>query len=106
MPSSSILLGPTGHRHLILEACENAALASGFIRFEMAATLTGVPLYLARGYVALENLEVPLANGEALPIVRMEKRITKPLECSRVFTSQYNCRKPISPAIMPPFWRS
>ena len=28
----------------------------------MGATLTGVPLYQARGYVALENLEVPLAE--------------------------------------------
>jgi len=63
---------------MILEACENAVIAAGFTRFEMGATLTGVPLYLARGYVALENLEVPLANGEALPIVRMEKRVPKP----------------------------
>jgi N-acetylglutamate synthase-like GNAT family acetyltransferase len=60
---------------LILEACESGAQAAGFTRFEMGATLTGVPLYRARGYVALENLEVPLANGESLPIVRMEKRV-------------------------------
>jgi GNAT superfamily N-acetyltransferase len=60
---------------MILEACENAAVAAGFTRFEMGATLTGVLLYQARGYVALENLEVPLANGESLPIVRMEKRL-------------------------------
>jgi hypothetical protein len=53
-------------------------VAAGFTRFEMGATLTGVLLYQKRGYVALENLEVPLANGEALPIVRMEKRIAKP----------------------------
>ena len=59
---------------MILEACESAATAAGFVRFEMGATLTGVPLYQARGYAALENLEVPLANGESLPIVRMEKR--------------------------------
>jgi len=59
---------------MILEACESAAVASGIVRFEMGATLTGVPLYQARGYVALENLAVPLANGESLPIVRMEKR--------------------------------
>jgi GNAT superfamily N-acetyltransferase len=62
---------------LILEACENAAVAAGFARFEMGATLTGVPLYQVRGYIALENLEVPLGNGESLPIVRMEKRISK-----------------------------
>jgi len=60
---------------LILEACENAAMTAGFRRFEMGATLTGVPLYRARGYVALENLEVPLTAGLSLPIVRMEKRI-------------------------------
>ena len=60
---------------MILEACENAAVAAGFTRFEMGATLTGVPLYQARGYIALENLEVPLANGESLPIVRMEKQL-------------------------------
>jgi len=62
---------------MILEACENAAVAAGFTRFEMGATLTGVPLYQARGYVALENLEVPLANGESLPIVRMEKQMPR-----------------------------
>ncbi len=60
---------------MILAACESAARTAGFTRFEMGATLTGVPLYQARGYVALENLEVPLENGEALPIVHMEKRV-------------------------------
>jgi len=42
----------------------------------MGATLSGVPLYKARGYAALENLGVPLANGESLPIVRMEKQVS------------------------------
>lgn len=62
---------------MILEACENAAVGAGFTRFEMGATLTGVLLYQVRGYVALENLEVPLGNGESLPIVRMEKRVVR-----------------------------
>jgi GNAT superfamily N-acetyltransferase len=57
----------------ILDACEQAAAASGFARFEMGATLTGVPLYRVRGYVATENIEVPLANGLTLPVIRMEK---------------------------------
>jgi GNAT superfamily N-acetyltransferase len=57
----------------ILEACESAARAAGFSRFEMGATLTGVPLYLARGYHIVERIEVPLPNGAALPIVRMAK---------------------------------
>src|ERR1017187_10361459 len=47
--------------------------AAGFQRFEMGSTLTGVPLYKLKGYVEVEQIEVPLANGEALPVVRMEK---------------------------------
>ena len=61
---------------MILEACEKAASAAGFTRFEMGATLTGVPLYRARGYVVLENLDVPLTNGESLAVIRMEKRMS------------------------------
>jgi GNAT superfamily N-acetyltransferase len=57
----------------VLEACESAAGAAGFTRFEMGATLTGVALYKARGYREVERIGVPLENGEFLPIVRMEK---------------------------------
>lgn len=57
----------------ILERCEEAARAEGFTRFEMGATLTGVPLYLRCGYAARERRELPLANGGSLPIVRMVK---------------------------------
>jgi GNAT superfamily N-acetyltransferase len=58
---------------MILEACEAAAWAAGFRRLEMGATLTGVPFYRAKGYVELENAEVPLEDGLTLPIVRMGK---------------------------------
>ena len=58
----------------ILDACEAAARSAGFTRFEMGATLTGVKLFQARGYVAIEHLEIPVGNGVALPIVRMEKQ--------------------------------
>ena len=58
---------------MILEACEEAAKTAGFTRLEMGATLTGVPFYRAKGYIAAQHLEVPLANGESLPIVRMTK---------------------------------
>jgi len=60
---------------LILQMCEDAAAAAGFTRCEMGATLTGVKLFSARGYVALENLTVPLKNGEGLPVVRMAKQL-------------------------------
>jgi GNAT superfamily N-acetyltransferase len=59
----------------ILELCEQAALAEGFTRFEMGATLTGIPLYRRHGYVEQEQVNLPLANGELLPIVRMTKSL-------------------------------
>ena len=57
----------------ILEACEAAAREHGFTVFELGATLTGIPLYQACGYVAEERILVPLPNGESLPVVRMRK---------------------------------
>jgi GNAT superfamily N-acetyltransferase len=61
---------------LILEACESAAISAGFTRLEMGATLTGVPFYRAKGYVELERLEVPMADGTSLPIVSMAKQVS------------------------------
>jgi GNAT superfamily N-acetyltransferase len=58
----------------ILEACEKAARAAGFTRYEMGATLTGRKLFGARGYMEIERIEVPLKNGVKLPVIRMEKR--------------------------------
>ena len=57
----------------ILQACEAAALAQGFNRLELVATLPGEPLYRAHGYRAVESFEVPLPNGAVLPVVRMSK---------------------------------
>ena len=59
---------------LILDACESAARAAGFSRFEMGATLTGVRLFGVKGYAPVKRMDVPLDNGEVLPIVQMEKR--------------------------------
>lgn len=60
---------------LILEACENAAIAAGFRRLEMGATLSGVAFYRARGYIEIEKQLAPLGNGESLPIVKMAKEV-------------------------------
>ena len=59
---------------LILDACESAARSAGFTRFEMGATLTGVKLFSVKGYVPIKRMDVPLDDGEVLPIVQMEKR--------------------------------
>jgi GNAT superfamily N-acetyltransferase len=62
---------------MILEACETAAREAGFTQLEMGATLSGVPFYRAKGYVAVEDYEAPLSNGSALPIVRMTKTFVR-----------------------------
>jgi N-acetylglutamate synthase-like GNAT family acetyltransferase len=57
----------------ILKACEAAAEAAGFRRFELGATLTGIPLYRAYGYEPIETTEAQMAGGLTLLIVRMGK---------------------------------
>jgi GNAT superfamily N-acetyltransferase len=64
-----------GIASLILKTCEDAAYARGFRRFEMGATLTGVPMYAARGYAKGEEIDVPLPGGLSLKVVRMSKRV-------------------------------
>jgi GNAT superfamily N-acetyltransferase len=60
---------------MILHACESAAGSAGFTRLEMGATLSGVPFYKAKGYKTLENIQVPLAGGESMIVVRMTKEL-------------------------------
>ncbi len=57
----------------IIQTCEAAAQQAGFTRLELAATLPGVPLYGAVGYQAMERFDVPMPDGETLPIIRMVK---------------------------------
>lgn len=57
----------------ILARVEAEARAAGFKQYEMGSTLTGVPLYRLKGYVEVERIEVPLQNGEFLPVVKMVK---------------------------------
>jgi GNAT superfamily N-acetyltransferase len=60
---------------LILSHCERAAAAAGFTRLEMGSTLTGVPLYTLKGYTPVERIEIPLPNGEVLPVIKMTKSL-------------------------------
>jgi len=65
----------TGLGTLLLQACESAARDAGFQLAELTATLTGVKLFGARGYAPMEEIRVPLENGEILPIRRMVKSL-------------------------------
>jgi GNAT superfamily N-acetyltransferase len=59
----------------ILEACEQDAARAGFRSFELGATAAGERLYRVRGYVELDRVETPLANGASLTVVRTTKRV-------------------------------
>jgi len=59
----------------LYDACEAAARARGFHRFELMATLPGVPLYRALGFVDIEAVDVPMPGGLVLPCIRMGRRL-------------------------------
>ena len=60
----------------LFEICEHAARREGFRAFELGATLPGVPLYEALGFVAAEPQAAAMPDGEELPLVRMIRPIT------------------------------
>ena len=60
-----------GLGRLILETSEEDARRAGFTRFELMATLPGVPLYQACGYEVLEETELELPDGVRIGGVRM-----------------------------------
>jgi GNAT superfamily N-acetyltransferase len=63
-----------GIGRLILATCETAAFDEGFRRVELAATLSGVPLYRQCGYAELDHFE-DSRGGAAVPLVRMAKAL-------------------------------
>lgn len=63
-----------GVGRLILQQCEAAALAEGFQRAQLMATLSGEPLYRACGYHQIEPV-VSVVGDMEVPLVRMEKRL-------------------------------
>ncbi len=50
----------------ILEACEGAATAAGFDRWELTSTLMGHDFYRAAGYRDVRPVDVTLADGQVL----------------------------------------
>lgn len=64
-----------GLARMLYRACEAAAVAAGFTRFQLGATLPGVPLYEALGFHALERVDFTMRFGLTLPVVRMERQI-------------------------------
>jgi len=55
----------------LFDACASAARAHGFTHLELAATLPGIPLYEALGFVPIEPVNHTMPDGVVLPVVRM-----------------------------------
>jgi GNAT superfamily N-acetyltransferase len=58
---------------LLLDRCEREARAHGYTRVELMATLPGVKLYAARGYVGNPMVRFDVGSGEAIEFIPMRK---------------------------------
>lgn len=64
-----------GVGRMLLTLCEDAALAAGFSRVQLMATLSGEPLYRACGYQPIERILSKPINGERVPLILMGKTL-------------------------------
>ena len=58
---------------LLLQLGEKAARAAGYTTIELGATLSGEPLYRARGYVEVGRETLTGANGSPSVVIVMHK---------------------------------
>ena len=65
-----------GVGRMLIQVCEEAATEAGFRKTTMMATMAGVPLYRACGYVEIEPVLSAPVEGVQVPLVRMEKDLT------------------------------
>jgi N-acetylglutamate synthase-like GNAT family acetyltransferase len=59
----------------LLERCEREARAHGFSAVELMATLPGVKLYAARGYVGSDMVRYEMDAGEHIEFIPMHKAL-------------------------------
>jgi GNAT superfamily N-acetyltransferase len=60
---------------LLLDHCEQQARAHGYARVELMATLPGVKLYAARGYVGSPKVYIDVGSGETIEFIPMHKTL-------------------------------
>jgi N-acetylglutamate synthase-like GNAT family acetyltransferase len=60
---------------LLLTHCENEARARGYRQAELMATLPGVKLYAARGYVGGTEVQFDVGSGDTITFVPMRKAL-------------------------------
>jgi GNAT superfamily N-acetyltransferase len=66
-----------GFGRRLLAHCTAAAAAAGFRSLELAATMPGVPLYLASGFSIVEEFTITLPGNVNVPLARMRREIGK-----------------------------
>jgi N-acetylglutamate synthase-like GNAT family acetyltransferase len=60
---------------MLMTHCAAQAAAAGFQQLELVATMPGVPLYRALGFIEVEPFDLPLARGLRVPVVRMRRAV-------------------------------
>jgi GNAT superfamily N-acetyltransferase len=63
---------------LLLEHCEKEAQVRGFSQVELMATLPGVKLYAARGYIGAAMVHFEVGLGETIEFIPMRKTLVAP----------------------------
>lgn len=64
-----------GLGRMLMEHCQRQAAVAGFTTMELAATMPGVPLYLASGFELAERFQIDLPDDIQVPLARMRKTI-------------------------------
>jgi hypothetical protein len=63
---------------MLLNHCESEARTHGYAAVELMATLPGVKLYAARGYVRAPMVQFDVGQGEFIQFVPMRKSLLTP----------------------------
>ena len=66
-----------GVGRMLVDWCIDAAVAAGFKRVELMATLPGVPLYQACGFTPVRDVTDVLPDGTPIEFVQMERTAMK-----------------------------
>jgi GNAT superfamily N-acetyltransferase len=61
----------------LMRHCSEQAANAGFTALELAATMPGVPLYLASGFTVVETISLNLPGDIAVPLSRMRREIKR-----------------------------
>jgi N-acetylglutamate synthase-like GNAT family acetyltransferase len=59
----------------LLELSNESAKRAGFKKLELMSTVSGEPMYFARGFLVLERLMIATSSGVKVPMSRMSRQV-------------------------------